>query len=572
MHTESRLFDAGKIRLTNLVDDLSWETTSFKNTLKRKWIDENVKRRKFRLRLLIALKLTNKDEYWYYNDRRYMTAAEREVADNDNMRHLELLANHPDPYIAATFAPLVPNSPSLQLSPSPNSRYKSSSSHYSSNDDCAQYLPAAYTLNHVYKYILKPEHRNPERYQDLDRFKVPPFTSGSEQLRVVARRSSYDTESRAVAIVEQDKLDLLGNHAIYHKQIYTPETICIGKSDSATTIVSEHSNRSSTDVTPFFTSETKATVSNTISDKENWIPANKFKAKATTKKEQDQIILDTYQVTLRVDLFNAMVDGNLENLAKMIPDNLAAEAKLLGEGKNHTTKKMRDYKKPFPIDKFEAETKETILPAKVEKFDHFKTAFDNEDYMRLPPSPERKLIKLLESFELSEEGKLEDMEHEQKLQQLDARIQKKRFKVHRKKYLAMMKLKREKARACRKPRESFFRDYYREFLEDIHTRHKHEATSTDSEDYLEEIKKEYDNITFIGREITKQELKELKNKIIYWKEQFSKGVSAQSIRDDFGHDLCRSPLISVYFFTWEYRNFEQWVLFEIEEADVLLTV
>ena len=81
---------------------------------------------------------------------------------------------------------------------------------------------------------------------------------------------------------------------------------------------------------------------------------------------------------------------------------------------------------------------------------------------------------------------------------------------------------------------------------------------------------ECESVQFLDRELTKCELEELREAILFCNKQFYEGIHPQVINDDVSQVLFRSPLISLYYYNREYQEFDQWLCCQIEESKLLL--
>jgi len=154
---------------------------------------------------------------------------------------------------------------------------------------------------------------------------------------------------------------------------------------------------------------------------------------------------------------------------------------------------------------------------------------------------------------------------------LDANARTQRFNIHYKKYFA----DREKRIAIHKkrgyPLDALFTRAHGKYLGDVYGR-QIEKIGIDSSvrDFLaKKLLEECKSVLFLNRELTKSELEELREAILFCNNQFYEGIHPQVIKDDVNRILFRSPLTSLYYYNREYQEFDQWLCCQIEESKLL---
>jgi hypothetical protein len=154
---------------------------------------------------------------------------------------------------------------------------------------------------------------------------------------------------------------------------------------------------------------------------------------------------------------------------------------------------------------------------------------------------------------------------------LDADARTQRFNIHYNKYFA----DREKRIAIHKKRgytlDALFTRAHGKYLGDVYGR-QIEKIGIDSSvrDFLaKKLLEECKSVQFLNRELTKSELEELREAILFCNNQFYEGIHPQVIKDDVNRILFRSPLTSLYYYNREYQEFDQWLCCQIEESKLL---
>jgi hypothetical protein len=156
---------------------------------------------------------------------------------------------------------------------------------------------------------------------------------------------------------------------------------------------------------------------------------------------------------------------------------------------------------------------------------------------------------------------------------LDAEARTQRFKIHRKRYFA----NREKRIASHKkhglPLDALFMRSHGKYLGEVYGRqiekigNDSSVTNFLAKKLLEECK----SVQFLNRELTKSELEELREAILFCYNQFFEGIHPLVIKDDVNRILFRSPLTSLYYYNREYQEFDQWLCCQIEESKLLFS-